>query len=272
MTNTLAYYFYCTRENFNSLTNQIHFTCLKRYKHVFDDIIICISVDDIYDTFLIKKIQIKFLNLFYVEGSKNPNISFKIYENESEYCESKFFYNEVVLKLNTYDLVFFAHNKGLTNPINDKTRENLFHWIISMYYHNLKNIKEINEILFNRYFISYGAFLLKERGRYITTKENDKPFMYYCGTFQWINGKRLHNIIHQNGIKIPELDGRHYAESFIGSLDTNRMSCVNQLFLEQDTESHMLEECTRYCKTLGYFTDGYNEEYNKIMEKINETS
>lgn len=263
MTNTLVFNFYATRDNLHSQINKMHFICLRMYKHIFDNIIICISLDDIYDTFLIKKIQNKFINTFYREGDVNPDISFKIRQNKSEYCESLFFYEEIVNKLNEHDLVFFAHNKGVTRKYNSKELYNFYYWIISMYYHNLKNINKVTDRLCYKHFVSYGTFLVKETNI-------DKSFMYYCGSFQWLNCKKIYNIIKRKGLDVPKLDGRFYDVTFIGSILTDRMTEVNNVYLDYKEEMDMLCECYEYCNVLGYLTEGFNEDYGKIMKKMSE--
>lgn len=265
MEHTLVFNFYATRENFNSKINKLHFICLKMYKNIFDNIIICINIDDIYDTFFIRKIQNKFLNVFYKEGDINPDITFKIRQND-EYKESLFFYEEIVNKLNEHDMVFFAYNKDLYTD--EEHKENLYHWIVSMYYHNLKNIKKVTDSLYYKYFVSYGVFLIKTHTQFTDEIDNDKPFMYYSGAFQWLNCKKIYNIIKRTGIEIPKLDSKSYCELFMGSILMNRMTEVNNCFLPLENDIQMLTYCKEYCNALNYMTEGYLFDFNKIMEKL----
>ena len=71
MKKQLFFNYYVTHENFNGIINNIHYTCLEYYKHVFDEVFINISVDNTKDKHLILMAQNKFLNIFNGEQQKN---------------------------------------------------------------------------------------------------------------------------------------------------------------------------------------------------------
>ena len=45
----MIYHFYVSNDWNISITNKIHFACLKKYAHIFNEVVICLSIDNIED-------------------------------------------------------------------------------------------------------------------------------------------------------------------------------------------------------------------------------
>ena len=110
MKKKLIYYFYLTEDFLTNLSNKINFECLRRYAHIFDEASIFIATDSVTNTELIMEAERVFMSMPF-----SGNINFKVVNN-TVYCESMVFDEEVVKKLDKLDcLLFFAHAKGYTN-------------------------------------------------------------------------------------------------------------------------------------------------------------
>lgn len=207
MKKKLVFYFYANPQNINCEINKTHFACLREYIGIFDECLFVISVDDINNFELIKKVEKKFLDI-----NKNGNITFKVHQN-NEFRESSAFKKEVADKLGEDKLVFFGHNKGTTNTDYDKSV--IQAWVNGMYFYSLNFINEVLDYLLNKQYFSYGSFLAKEDGyHYFVSKYN----WAYIGTFFWINSGKILNFIKSHNIEIPNLADRFYAEDFLSNL------------------------------------------------------
>ena len=81
-------------------------------------------------------------------------------KNDKLFCEANFFYEEVAKKMNEYDLVFYAHGKGMQTG---KDEESIKHWICSMYYYCLNFMEEVEQKLsYDTKYYSYGHFLFEQ--------------------------------------------------------------------------------------------------------------
>jgi hypothetical protein len=224
----LVFHFFVDYNWEESITNQIHFKCLKFYGHIFDEVFFNISVDNINDIDLIKNFQLKILSL-----GLTHNITFNVIEN----CylrDSKTFFNEIVEKMGEYSgLTFFGHNKGTTN-INIMDLEAVSKWITSLYYFSMEYMDEVTYLLTDGREISYGPLLVAIDYNYLpnvledgTTKEDFKERAkaalgrykyFYMGTFFWLNTLVLDDYVKKNAVELPKLSDRWYAENFFANI------------------------------------------------------
>lgn len=224
----MIYHFYVSNEWDTSITNKIHFACLKKYAHIFNEVIICLSIDNIEDKETIKNVELFFLDL-----GLSPNITFKIIEN-SYLRDAETFYNEIVLKLGDYDgLTFFAHNKGTTN-LKTMAIDEVSKWITSLYYFSLEYVDEMAYLLTDGREMSYGPLLVAVDYNELPEIFDDgtskydfidranvllgKNKYFYMGTFFWLNTLTINDYIKKNNIEIPQLSDRWYAENFCANI------------------------------------------------------
>lgn len=255
---SLRFNFYATWDTLDSEINNIHLKCLEFYKHIFNDVKVCVSIDDTNDKQLIKEVQERFFNVFKGESIQ---LCFDVQKNEPEYRESLFFKKEVVDKFNTYDLVFFAHNKGMTNVKHfDKNTINI--WVVAMYYFNLNFFEDVKRCLLNDIFYTYGTFLTKEMEYESFTKYGYR----YLGTFIWFNGKRISNMYNE----FPKLDSRLYSENFIGNTNADMRKCASYKGTYIISENNLYYNI-KYPLHLLYSDELLNEFYefyNNIIQKL----
>lgn len=263
MKKQLFYNFYVTRENFDGIINNIHYKCLEYYKHIFDEVFICITLNDLSDNELVLMVQNKFIQIF---NGVNQKITFKVTKNDPHLREVVFFYNEIIEKLNELDLVFFAHNKGTTNIENSYVnKESLFYWIIALYYSSLYNYENGINMITSNICVTYGSC-------YTTETINEKTsFSMYAGTFYWMNCKRIYTLIKDEEIEIPKLSNRFIAESFpniINKLHYNTMSSLRNMILLADKMCvNWYLKGKEYCELLGYLTDDFYKLYNLVIKE-----
>lgn len=206
MNKKLVFSFYID-ENYNDEINKIHFNCLRHFKNCFNEADISFIVNDNYDNNSLLDAEKFFLSIFV-----GKNVSFSVIEN-NEFRESKVFYNKIATRLKDEDIIFFGHNKGISNVFKFD-REQIYQWVAAMYYFSLFDMKDVQARLVNEKYYSYGSFLTK----------NDEPERcnkygwYYIGTFFWLNCKKLWQYMENNEIKLPELYDRFYSEEFLGNI------------------------------------------------------
>lgn len=255
---SLRFNFYVTRDTLDSEINRIHFKCLEHYKNVFNDVKIRISVNDLNDYELIEKSEKIFFDIF---KGVPINLFFEVKKNDPYFQESLFFKEEVVDKLDTYDLVFFAHNKGITNVKNFDVN-NIYLWVTSMYYFNLHNVEEVKRSLLKDIYYAYGSFLTQELENEHITKYGYR----YLGTFFWMNGKRIYN----NTKEFPTLDGRTYDENFLGNVIRDMEKCSSHkglYYIGSNNLYYNIEDVLKILYSNDLLKPIYDF-YNEIKEKI----
>lgn len=211
----LIFYFYAMEGLEDNLAYHMHFSCLKKYSHLFESAKFFIAVDDTNNKELISKVAAKIALCGFVE-----NTEFVVVKNDV-YREAGIFKTEVVDKLDELTgLTFFAHTKGVTNFLNPEyNKDSILKWIFGCYYLSLEFIDDvhtqlqINQPCYQRFF--YGSFL-----RNIPPEDGGgtKYGAEYEGTFFWINCVSLSNYLKERGISVPNEIGRFYAERFPGDL------------------------------------------------------
>lgn len=191
MKKRLLYNFYINRDTLNFYSNKIHFVLLRKYSYIFDEIYFNLSVDDVNDTELIRAVELKLLQL-HTKG----RIVFTISEN-NKFRESQLVYDEIYKNECDDALVFFGHNKGLTNyidPDNQYNKDSLDTWIVGLYYFSFIDINEIENELIGFQHVTFGPYLIHSNLIF------NKHKHMYMGTFYWVNLQSLRN----------HIQGRHY--------------------------------------------------------------
>lgn len=251
----LVFSFYVSK-NFHSDINKLHFSCLEYFKDVFDcvDVNLIVENDSLDD--YVQETQSKFLKIF-----KNKDISFTFFKN-SEYRESQVFYDKIASKLSSEGLVFFAHNKGISN-VEKYDKNEIYCWVSAMYFYSLNYINEVEEQLYNRKFYSYGAFLTKND----EPEKCNKYGWYYIGTFYWINCQKLYQYMVNNGIELPRLSDRFYSEEFIGNvIPTWPYACSgSHNFVYLNNCKDFYHNASVY---LTYIQGEEKDEFNNFYEKM----
>ena len=257
MTKKLVYSFYVSEDTYHLKINEIHFRCLDKFKGSFDCVDITFIVDDrerdmdyVYDA------EKRFLEMF-----RGKDIQFSLVDN-NEFRESYVFYNKVATKLDENELVFFGHNKGVSNVDKYDIRQ-IYTWVCGMYYYSLNFMDEVQYKLVGRKFYSFGSFPTKN-------DEPEKPNKYgwyYIGTFFWINCVKLRQYMRIHDIDVPEMGDRFYDEEFLGNIidafPKIMAGCHDELFLQNCYNYY--ESTTEFMKLI-YDTkeDGFDDFYNEM--------
>lgn len=186
--------------------NKIHIGCLQEYAHIFDEIVFVVTMDDTDNIELINDVKEKIIKLF-----TKGQITIRI-EKNSKLREAVTFYKEVAERLGKDDLVFFAHNKGITN-INKDNKESIYYWIYGLYFYSLNFMDDVERVLIGDNGISYGAFPCQ-----CNLNECIKYKWMYSGNFYWLNSKKVKNYMSNINMILPPLDNRMYGEQFIGNI------------------------------------------------------
>ena len=262
MKKTLLYYFYIDKNDY--YYTDIHLSCLRYYSDIFDEVKICLSIDDINDFSTIKNYQEKFLCIF---NKTKKDITFIIQENTFYLGESLFFYNELVKKLNEYELVFYCHGKrdGTLKLIID-SKEELFKltslWIVGCYYLSLNFMEEVKNTIEqdSKSDVFYGSYLMNINNLgFEETVFSDN----YCGTFFWINCKKLYSTIKTYNLEIPEVASRYYSEQFPSYILKSGKTSHDSIILDSINIYNEVERCTK--ESCGNEYNDFLEFYNRII-------
>ncbi|MBP5456562.1 MAG: hypothetical protein J6Y37_08685 [Paludibacteraceae bacterium] len=257
MTKKLIYSFYISEPTYHLKINDIHFRCLERYKDSFDCVDITFILEDRVTCMVYAmQAQHKFLDIF-----AGKDIQFSLIDN-NEFRESYVFYHKVATKLDDNELVFFAHNKGVSN-IGTYDERQIYTWVCGMYYYSLNFMDEVNYKLVGRKFYSYGSFLTKN----YEPEHPNKYGWYYIGTFFWINCVKLRYYMYSQGIKVPEMGDRFYDEEFLGNIID-----AFPLIMAGCHEEKYLMDCYNYYESATEFmkliydtkADGFDDFYNEM--------
>ena len=257
MNKKLVYSFYASENTIGDEVNRIHIACLKKYIDIFDSVIFTIIKDKNCKDETVANIEREILS---IRGIRP--ISFNIIPN-NEFRESKVFYDEIATRLGEDDLVFFAHNKGVSN-VEKFDREVIYKWITAMYFYCLNFMDEVNDYLVNNKFYSYGAFLTHNEEE----EKCNKYGWYYIGTFFWVNSKKIYNFIKNQNIELPKLCDRFYDEEFLGNIYESW-----PLLFTASHENRYLKNCKNYYRNADIYLSclyedisDFNEFYNEIIK------
>lgn len=259
MVKRLVYYFYLTRDVVDSELYNLHFSCLEKYANIFDEMFFVVSVDDTEDVSLINGFEKRILGLH-----KRGTISIEIHKND-EFRESYAFKKYVVDRLSDNVLTFFAHGKGVTN-MEKYSKEEIYQWITAMYFYSLNFIDEVDEMLVEKKFMSYGSFLTHNE-----KDESNKFKWFYIGTFFWVNNGKLMQYIRNNSIDFPTLNDRFYDEEFLGNIydcwPKRTAASHKNAFLVNATDFYHF--FTHYLDCIYEDRTDFNNFYEEICSKIN---
>lgn len=209
----LVFAFYYSENEEIKKYNELHFKMLERYINIFDEVIFCITIDDINDIKSINEIQKRVISF------RNGGVTFKVYEN-TNYRETNVFYNEIFLKMkDLYGATFFAHSKG--RGIIETTEETIS-FIVAAYFFSLENINDVCNFPF------YGSFLMKNNSP--MKNKGTKNMWFYVGTFFWGNYQQIYN---EKKNKFPVFSTRWFDEMFPGELyDANECGSLDGDFID----------------------------------------
>lgn len=257
MNKKLVFAFYLSK-NYSSEIVDIHFRCLEWFKDSFDTVEIVFILDDNYNKENLLDAQRRFTQIFL-----GKPISFSMVPN-TPYREALVFHDYVATKLSEYELVFFAHNKGTTN-VGKCPLEEIYTWVMAMYFYSLNYMGEVEDMLWNKKFMSYGPFLTQNT-------EPEKPTKYdwyYVGTFFWINGKKIFQYMRNSNIPLPVMGDRFYAEEFLANIYPSwpyvtAGSHGTRYLTEADDFYHISTRHVRSCYTPE--EDGFYDFFNKILD------
>lgn len=253
MIKKLVFNLFLSRETFDCEVNRLHFKCLETYANVFDEMLFVLSLDDINDLELIRMAENKLLQMH-----TNGTITFSVVKN-TELRETEAFKREIVDKMPEEKLVFFGHNKGITN-IKKYGKDNIMYWISGMYFFSLNYMDEVVDKLIGRPSFSYGSMLTKND---IT---NIRYGWAYIGTFFWINSAILYDHIKRFNIELPHCTNRFYDEEFLGnvySMDFFALSHENRYLMNG---GDYYRNSRLYVKLI-YENNGLDE-FNAFYDKI----
>lgn len=255
MKKTLVYYNFVSK---NKNLSNFHYSLLREYAYIFDELKFCISIDDIDDKESILEIEKEILDIF---GINSIKITFYVIKNDKLFCEANFFYEEVAKKMNEYDLVFYAHGKGMQTG---KDEESIKHWICSMYYYCLNFMEEVEQKLsYNTKYYSYGHFLFDQFNHYY----NESYFKnVYCGTFFWMNAKKIHNYMIDYRISIPKPTDRYFSENFLSLILTDGFSSHNNKAIK---DSDVAMDLYRNNYNIIKYLYPNNEDYLNLFNRMN---
>ena len=183
MKKKLIFYWYVKPSGWCDIYD-LHIANLNTYKDIFDDTLFVISHDDDTNNTLINDTKERIKSVF-------PNTDFCDYKNSKEDRESKYFYNEIVLKFNSFnedDAIFFAHNKGVDSVY--VTADDLLCWINTMYYFNLSDKKTINDMLDDSTTCAIGTARMDNYAPRVFAEFLKYRWMF-TGTFFWIVPRRI---------------------------------------------------------------------------------
>ena len=252
----LVFSFYIN-ENYKDKINDIHFASLEYFKDSFDVVNINFVLDDEYPEDFLLDAESRFCKIFC-----GKEITFKMYKN-TQLRESLVFYDRVAKNLKDEGIVFFAHNKGTTN-VAKYNRDEIYTWVVAMYYYSLNFKEEIMQQLYSQKYYSYGPFLTKNE----EAEKPNKYGWYYIGTFFWVNCKKLYQYMQNENIPLPEIGDRFYAEEFLGNIIQTWPRVM-----AGSHETRYLTNCYDYYNNARYYlynlhetgVDGFDDFYKMIV-------
>ena len=249
----------------------LHLKNLRQYKDVFDDIVFIMSHDGNLEN--VKK-TMESINFFV------PTARYAFMVNDKENHESRFFYDEIVTKLDDFpeDLViFYGHNKGVdTNYVPVFERNN---WINALYFFNLCDQDKIDSLLGDKEVCAIGTGKIDNYAPLAFEKWLTYRWMF-SGTFFWIVPHRLNEYIKKNNIEIKDVTGRYYIEGFLGTIFPDNAKEIRQIGTNKvlaegwsDFISRNLtnESVGKYKDAHGYFDNGCNTDIFVFAHKQFET-
>lgn len=237
----LVYYFWIPKDDFNEMY-ELHFKCLEKYSGIFDESSFFIAVNDYSSESLerVKYVENRLIDCGFVR-----NVTFNVVKNNDCFREGKIFKEKIVDNLEKLDgLTFFGHTKGVTTYHFNVESNKI--WVAAMYYFNLSFMEEVKHYLCKCLENSYGFFRSYDLDFYTHIKNR----WMYCGTFMWLNCPKICHYIESNGVDVPKLYDRGFAEDFIGNVTkwTNSSSKGGWVTKNQDMYNKCKDIMNLYVK------------------------
>lgn len=252
MKKNLIYHLYIGGDYKTDIIYKLHSECLKCFKYIFDAAKIVISVDNINDKEIIKW-GIEWVNNIF---SGIP-IEISVIKN-NPYREAITFYNKVLKNVDD-ELVFFFHDKGVTNFKDPERIDSVFMWICAIYYYGLNPLYDTLSLLENGNKTMCGPLLFNQYDG--DTNEYCKPF--YAGAGYWINVKSLRNLEKMGIVPKIECNNRFLAEKYPGMVLN-----AHQEYGLDGTKRLMLD----FTKCDGtFFYHGLKSDWEKILSQYGDT-
>ena len=211
MKKRLVFFWYIDKDLEFSPIYALHTKLLSRYSGIFDEALFVMSlkVDDVNHREMARRLA----SVLVGAGYRNSRF---VFELNTDYREAKAFREYVHSSVvdGKSELIFFGHNKGMTNEITDS----LIMWICSMYYFSLERVGDALRWLISERRCAYGFPVL------LIPKNGDNPYchplngFHYAGTMFWVNSAVSYMDVRAGfaDVSHPFTD-RFYAEDYAGN-------------------------------------------------------
>lgn len=236
----LIYAYYIGNEF--SKIHELHLKLLSIYINEFDNVDFILLFDDensIDETVSIIKSYIN-----------RQDINFITLQNNSMYREGIVYKSYVIDRLDEFEeneLVFFGHTKGVTNELNKTYDANTRLWIELMYWGNLEKIYIVNNELLINDNVCFGTIYNYDESSLVKYK------WQYTGSFQWINPKRLYNIVKDDQKMYTDYNIKCIAEEFLGNnVDIDKVAFNNHTWFNKKHSLLLYEKASYPYENMEY--------------------
>ena len=240
------------RDNGNYIVlpcQDLHFSLLKRYGSLFDEVLVILHIDNIHDIVSIHSCKVDFDKIF-----KNK-VHFKVEKNTPNCDNTTFekYFLPIVNKVpNEYSVVYYIHNKGITHDFTVSMKL----WIASLYYYNFERFNEHCQYLEDDTVVVGGPMFVGQLdiSNYNTVRfsNNSEPFSinwHFTGSFYGISPNNLFLYCKKENIEIPHrINGNvemHFP-SFVKKEFVKTDSLCKEIALIKDENGHLLPEINPY--------------------------
>lgn len=194
---------------------ELHKKLMKTYSHVFSDVIVVLHTDNYHDIGTIHNIKLEFSKIF-------RSVTFKVkknFENVSSYNDTfvEDFLPLIEKHKDEYDLIYYAHDKGIHHP-QERLQKDLKFWVASLYYYNFNYIAEHLDNLTENQFIIGGC--LNEETLVSSQLNINTEFSidhHFPGSFYGIVPNRYYSFVKQNNISLYTLVGTPEFHFFVNA-------------------------------------------------------
>ena len=146
-----------------------------------------------------------------------PDAKFVFYDNDPVLRDSKYFYNEIAMKLGEFDkddVIFYAHAKGKYSNYVSQFERDL--WVNLMYFGNLFNKSKLESFIEDPDKVCFGTITTTFEIIEVITAFKESPYKwFYGGTFLWFKPYSLYEEMKRNNLVFPN-NSRYFCEAFIG--------------------------------------------------------
>lgn len=242
MKKRLVFFWYIDKDLEFSPIYALHTKLLSRYSGIFDEALFVMSlkIDDVNHREMARRLA----SVLVGAGYRNSRF---VFELNTDYREAKAFREHVHSSVvdGKSELIFFGHNKGMTNEITDS----LIMWICSMYYFSLERVGDALKCLISERRCAYGFPVALCSEQFKKLYSHPLNGFYYGGTMYWVNAALSHMDVRAGmaDVSHPFTD-RFYAEEYTGNSFVDR-------------------KCGTYCN-LGFWDNRINF-YHNMDQYIN---